>query len=91
MAIVRNHSKHLAERIERELADWRAAGERAVTLEVQREIHRVQAPVQQRHVPVARACRVERRDVVADVMSDDHAVLQVVEKAFERLGFLDTF
>ena len=32
---------------------------------------------------------VERRDVVADVVPDDHAVPQVVEKARQRLLFLD--
>ena len=36
VAVVRNHVEHLAERVERELANRRPAGERAVALEVQR-------------------------------------------------------
>ena len=40
---------------------------------------------------MARVSRVERRDVVADVVADDHAVAQVVEKGLECLRFLDAF
>ena len=38
--------------------------------------------------PSALVAGVERSDVVADVVSDDHAVAQVVEKARQRVLFL---
>ena len=66
---------------------WRIAGrpaKRAVALEVQREVHRVEAAVEQRRAPVPFVGGVERPHVVADVVADDHAVLQVVEEPLQR-------
>ena len=79
----------VAQRVEREVTDGRTSGERAIALEVQRQIHRVQAAVQQPRAPVPLAGRVERRDVVADVMADDHAVAQIVEKRASASGSVD--
>ena len=81
-------SNMLAQRVQREMANRRAAGERAVSFEVQREIHRVEASIHRAKAPAALVAGVERSDVVTDVVSDDHAVPQVVEKARQRLLFL---
>ena len=54
---------------------------------VQRQVHRVEAAIEQRHAPVPLVAGVERRDVMADVVSDDDAVAEIVEEPFERLGF----
>ena len=88
VAIVRNDAEHLAQGIEREMPDRRAPGERAVALEVQREIHRVEASVHELEAPVPAVGGIEGRDVVADVMTDDHAVTQIVEEQLERLRFV---
>ena len=39
--------------------------------------------------PAALVAGVERADVVTDVVADDHAVAQVVEKALQRVRFLE--
>ena len=57
------------QRIQGELPDWRAARKGASALQVQRQVHGVQAAVQQLQAPVAAERRVERRDVVADVVA----------------------
>ena len=85
VAVVRDDVEHLAERVERVLADGRPPGEGAIALEVQRQVHRVEAAIHRRDGPAALVTGVERRDVVADVVPDDHAVAQVVEKARQRL------
>src|SRR5688572_26043102 len=86
--VVRDDVEHAAQGIEREVPDWRAPRECTIPLEVQGEIHRVEAPVQQLQAPVPAVRNVERRDVVTDVMADDHPVAQVVEEQRERLRFL---
>ena len=80
--------EHVAQRVQRELANRRTAGECAVSFEVQREIHRVEASIHRAKAPSALVAGVERADVVTDMVSDDHAVPQVVEKARQRLLFL---
>src|SRR5262245_5162173 len=89
MAIVRDDTEHRAQAVERELPDRWTAGERAVQFEVQRQIHRVETAVHQLDAPVPLERRVDRADVKADVMTDDHSVLEIVEKAFERDGLLN--
>ena len=66
----------------------RPAGERAVLLEVQRQVHRVQAAIRHPEAPMALVRRVERADVVIDVMADDHAVAEIFEELLEHLGLL---
>ena len=83
VAVVRNHIEHLAQRVEGEMANRRASGEGTVSFEVQREIHRVEASIHRAKPPAALVAGVERSDVVTDVMSDDHAIAQVVEESRE--------
>jgi hypothetical protein len=85
VTIVRDHAEQGAQRVEREMTDGWTSGERAITLQVQRQIHRVQASVHQPHAPMPLTGRVDRRDVVADVMTDDHAVAEILQKPRERL------
>ena len=61
-------SEQGAESIERELPDRRTPGERTVTLQVQREIHGVEAAIRERDAPVPFERRVKGADVVADVV-----------------------
>ena len=88
MPVVRNHTEHVAECVERERTDWRAPGERAVAFEVQGQIHRVEASILGVKTPSALVARIERPDVVPDVVSDDHAVPHIVEKPDQGLLFL---
>ena len=89
VAIVRDHVEHLAQCVQREVPNRRASCEGAVLLEMQSQIHRVDAAVQQTHPPVTLVGRIEGGDVVTDVVADDDPVAQVVEKPFQRLRFLD--
>jgi len=86
MAAVRDDTEHLAQRVEREPANRRAPRERTIPLEVQRQVHRVEVAIGQRDVPVTPVAGVERRDVMADVVSDDDAIAKIVEEPGERLG-----
>ena len=80
MTIVGHDAEHLAERVQGEVADGGPAGEGPGTFEVEGEVHRIEAAVQQRQGPMTAAGRIHGRDVVADVVPDDDPVLQVVEK-----------
>ena len=91
MAIVRNNAKQLAQGIQREVANRRTTGESAIPLEVECQIHRVQASVCQLEAPVAAICGIECCDVVADVVTNDHAVAEVLEELFERLRLSTPF
>ena len=84
VAIVGHDAEHLAERVQREVANGGPAGEGPVTFEVEGEVHRIEAAVQQRQIPMTAAGRIHGRDVVADVVPDDDPVLQVVEKTLKR-------
>jgi hypothetical protein len=64
VTIVRNHTKQVAERVERERAYGWPPGECSVALEMQGQIHRVEASVQRPKPPPALVARIERADVV---------------------------
>src|SRR6187200_1782804 len=89
VAIVRDHVEHLAQCVQREVPNRGAPCEGAVLFEMQSQIHRVDAAVQQMHSPVTLAGRIEGGDVVTDVMAHDDPVADVVEKPFQCLRFLD--
>ncbi len=89
MPVMRNDPEHRAQRVESEMTDRRTPGEHSVAFEVQRQIHRIQAVIQQPATPQTREGRINGRDVVPDVMSNDHAVAQILEKPGQRGGLLD--
>ena len=72
--------------------NWRIGGpvgERAVLLQMQSQVHGVEAAVQEPHAEVPLVAGIERRDVVADMVAHDHAIAEVPEETFERLPLVD--
>src|SRR5262245_29613604 len=82
VSIVRNDGKQLTQGIQGEVSNRWTAGKGAVALEMQCQIHRVEASVRQLEAPVAAIRGIEGCDVVADVVTNDHAVAEILEELF---------
>lgn len=89
MTIVRDDSEQLAEAVERELADALTVCKRPAALEMQRQVHRIEAAVHQFDAEVTLIRGVQRRNVMPDVVADDDAVLQIMQEAAQRVGFFE--
>ena len=56
---------------------------------MERQVHSVEAAIQEREAPVTAQGGVKGGDIVADVMPDDHPVTEIVEKLLQRFGLVD--
>src|SRR6476620_6535630 len=88
MAAVRDYTEHVAEGVKGEATDPGPPGKRPACLEMQGEIHRVEASIEQLEAPLPLVGGVERSDVMTDMVADDHAVPEILEKKFQRARFL---
>ena len=89
MTIVRDDAEPGAQAVERELADALRIGKRSAALEMQRQVHRIEAAVHQIEAEVTLVRGVQRRHVMPDVVADDDAVPQVLQEAAQRIRFVE--
>ncbi len=59
-------------------------------LKMQRQIHCVQKSVPQVEAEVSLTGNIQHGDIVTDVMSDNHAVTQIIKKCFDGFGLIES-
>jgi hypothetical protein len=91
VAVVGDDPEEAAEGIEGEAPDPLLPGESADLLEMEGEVHGVEAQVLELRAEVALVACIEVRVwiVVLDVVADDHAVFQVVQEEPQGLWLLE--